>query len=359
MPVTGRISLFLNLTACLVLLSGCGENGYLLQSVKGHLQLMSRAQPIDEILAGNDEPPSVRNQLETVVRLREFAVDTLHLPDNGSYREYADLKRPYVVWNLTAAPEFSLEPSQWCFPVVGCVTYRGYFDQESAHNMAEKLAAKGFDVDVYGVEAYSTLNWFDDPVLNTFLMNDEIHLAALLFHEMAHQVVYVPDATAFNESFAKTVEREGLRRWFLGQKSHSLWQECQQRERQSADFQAFLGTLRRELQKVYLSSLPEEEKRLAKQRVIAHGHERYARLKEEWGGFAGYDSWMAKGINNARLASLDVYYELVPAFEKLLHNHDYDLTAFYAEVKRIGALPAAIRRSELEALAPGRKASLR
>ena len=360
MPVTGRISLFLNLAACLVFLSACGEHGYLLQSVKGHLQLMSHAEPIDEVLAGNNEPESVRSQLETVVRLREYAVETLRLPDNGSYHDYADLERPYAVWNLTAAPEFSLEPLQWCFPVVGCVTYRGYFSRDSAEAMAANLAAQGYDVDVYGVQAYSTLNWFDDPVLNTFLTGDEINLAALLFHEMAHQVVYVPGDTMFNESFAKTVEREGLRRWFLDQESHALWQECLHRDKLNTEFRAFLGKVSEELPIFYLAAVEDEEKRRAKHEVIARAYAGYARLKEGWrGDAAGFDLWMEQGINNARLASVATYHDLVPSFTNLLHNLDDDLTAFYAEVKRMGALSDAKRRAELDALTPGRKTSLR
>lgn len=358
MQIAARITLLLQLAACLLLLNACGDNGYLLQSVKGHLDLMARAEPIEEVLADRAAPDSVLSQLETVVRLREFAVHTLQLPDNGSYHDYADLERPYAVWNVTAAPEFSLEPMQWCFPVVGCVTYRGYFSQESANAMAASLAAEGYDVDVYGVQAYSTLNWFDDPVLNTFLIGDQIQLASLLFHEMAHQVVYVPDATTFNESFAKTVEREGLRRWFLAEQSTALWKECQQREQKFAAFQALLGNIRNELQDVYRSALQEQEKRTAKQQVIARGLERYARLKQEWGGYAGFDKWMEQGINNARLASVATYYELVPAFEALLQNVDADLAAFYAEVKRIGSLPEATRMAELQALSPRRKASL-
>jgi predicted aminopeptidase len=313
---------------------------------------MSHAEPIDDILASNDEPDAVIRQLETVVKLRAFAVDSLHLPDNGSYHDYADLGRPYAVWNLTAAPEFSLAPTQWCFPVVGCVTYRGYFDEKSARIMAEELAASGFDVDVYGVEAYSTLNWFDDPVLNTFLKNDEIHLAALLFHEMAHQVVYVPNATTFNESFAKTVEREGLRRWFLSNESQELWQECLKREKMAAEFQAFLSSIRTELQSVYLADLAVAEKRQAKNQVIARGYERYARLQEEWGGYAGYDQWMEKGINNARLSSVAAYHDLVPAFEALLQSVDYDLPTFYAEVRKLGAMPKDKRHVKLQALSP-------
>jgi len=352
MQIVSRVTLLLLLTVCLVLLNACGESDYLLQSFKGHMGLMSRAQPIDEILNSKDQPDIILSQLETVVRLRRFAVDTLHLPDNGSYHEYADLERPYAVWNLTAAPEFSLELKQWCFPVVGCVTYRGYFDENSARGMAEELSTRGFDVDVYGVEAYSTLNWFDDPVLNTFLQNDEIHLAGLLFHELAHQVVFVPDATTFNESFAKTVEIEGLRRWFLSQESHELWQECLQREKRSADFQDYLSNIRTELQTVYTSGLGDEEKRLAKNQIISSGYENYARLKEEWGGYAGYDRWMEKGLNNARLSSAAAYHDLVSAFQALMQSVDYDLPAFYAEVRELGSLPKDTRQVKLKSLSP-------
>jgi len=352
MQIVNRVTLLLLLAVCLVLLNACGESDYLLQSFKGHMGLMSRAQPIDEILTSKDQPDIILSQLETVVRLRRFAVDSLHLPDNGSYHEYADLEQPYAVWNLTAAPEFSLELKQWCFPVVGCVTYRGYFDENSARGMAEELSARGFDVDVYGVEAYSTLNWFDDPVLNTFLQNDEIHLAALLFHELAHQVVFVPDATTFNESFAKTVELEGLRRWFLSQESHELWQECLQREKLSADFQDYLSGIRTELQTVYASGLGIEEKRLAKKQIISRGYERYALLKEEWGGYAGYDRWIKKGLNNARLSSAAAYHDLVSAFQALMQSVDYDLPAFYAEVRKLGSLPKETRQVKLKSLSP-------
>ena len=358
MQIAGRVTLLLLATGGLLFLNACGESGYLLQSVKGHLGLMSRAQPIEEILASNGEPEIVLSQLETVVRLRKFAVDSLALPDSGSYHEYADLERPYAVWNLTAAPEFSLEMKQWCFPVVGCVTYRGYFDENTALVMAGDLSAQGLDVDVYGVEAYSTLNWFDDPVLNTFLKNDEIHLAALLFHEMAHQVMYVPDATTFNESFAKTVEIEGLRRWFHGMEFDGLWQESLLREKRSADFQEFLSGIRLKLQAVYTADLEGEDKRLAKQQIISQSHEIYARLKEAWGGYTGYDRWMEKGINNARLSSAAAYHDLVPAFQTLLQGVDYDLPAFYVEVKKLGALPKDARQAKLKSLSPRLNASL-
>jgi predicted aminopeptidase len=329
-----------------------------MQSVKGQWDLMSRAQPIDDILEQKSEPQNIRDQLTKVVELREFAVNSLKLPDTGSYREYADLERPYVVWNLVVAPELSLELNQWCFPVVGCVTYRGYFDEMSATTLARKYSVQGFEVDVYGVQAYSTLNWFDDPVLNTFLNNDDLHLAALLFHEMAHQVIYVQNDTVFNESFAKTVEMEGLRRWLQGTDSHDLWAQCLQREEQSTDFYKYLAEVRAELRLIYNSMLENDQKRLAKQQVLTKAYDEYESLKKSWHGYNGYDSWMRRGLNNARLSSMATYYELVPAFQTLLLQVDNDLQKFYFEVKTLGTLPENERHAKLKSLSPRLKAAL-
>jgi predicted aminopeptidase len=353
-----RLTYILSFVLCFFLLNACSERDYLLQSVKGQWDLMSRAKPIDDILEQNSEPQNIRDQLTKVVELREFAVNSLKLPDTGSYREYADLERPYVVWNLVVAPELSLELNQWCFPVVGCVTYRGYFDEMSATTLAQKYSVQGFDVDVYGVQAYSTLNWFDDPVLNTFLNNDDLHLAALLFHEMAHQVIYVQNDTVFNESFAKTVEMEGLRRWLQGTDSHDLWAQCLQREDQSADFYKFLEKVRAELHLIYNSMLENDQKRLAKKRVLTKAYDEYESLKKSWHGYNGYDNWMQRGLNNARLSSMATYYDLVPAFQTLLLEVDNDLQKFYFEVKALGVLPENERRAKLKSLSPRLKAAL-
>ncbi len=345
-PLTCIVPLVLSL----FLLNACSDRDYLLQSVKGQWSLMSRAQPIDDILEQNSESQNIRDQLIKVVELREFAVSSLKLPDTGSYRQYVDLGRPYVVWNLVVAPELSLKLNQWCFPFVGCVTYRGYFDEASATTLAQKYSKQGFDVDVYGVQAYSTLNWFDDPVLNTFLTNDDLRLAALLFHEMSHQVVYVPNDTDFNESFAKTVEMEGLRRWLQGSDSHDLWAQCLQREDQSADFYEFLAGIRANLGQVYASSLDNNQKRLAKQEILAHAFDEYERLKRRWHGYVGFDQWMQGGLNNARLSSVATYNDLVPAFQTLLRQVDNDLFKFYAEVKKLGKLPERERNARLKSL---------
>jgi len=313
---------------------------------------MSRAKPIEDILAQDTESENVRNQLSKVVRMREFAVNSLSLPDSGSYRKYADLERPYAVWNLVAAPELSLELQQWCFPIAGCVTYRGYFDEVSARSMAANFTAKGFDVYVYGVKAYSTLNWFDDPVLNTFLTKDDSHLAALLFHEMSHQIVYVQNDTAFNESFAKTVEIEGLRRWLQESASTDLWQQYLQREDQTADFHNLLATVRKDLNMIYASELDNAQKLLAKKEIIAKAFAEYEHLKQGWGGYAGFDRWMEGGLNNARLSSMATYYEQVPAFQDLLRQVDYDLNKFYANVKALASLPKNERLAKLNSLLP-------
>ncbi len=333
---------------CLLFLNACSESQYLAQCVEGHLSIMSKVKPIEDILAQETEPQNVRDQLTKVVKMREFAIHSLHLPDSGSYRKYADLGRPYVVWNLVAAPEFSLKLNQWCFPIAGCVTYRGYFDEASAVKMAKDLSSQGYDVDVYGVQAYSTLNWFDDPVLNTFLTDDDIRLATLLFHEMSHQVIYVKNDTIFNESFAKTVEMEGLRRWLQAYGSHDFWQQCLLREAQSANFNKFLGKVRAELRQVYASELDNDQKRLAKQDVIMRAFDEYEQVKQSWNDYDGFDQWMSGGLNNARLASMATYYELVPAFQMLLRQVDSDLNEFYVKVKALGSLPKNERHAKLE-----------
>jgi predicted aminopeptidase len=353
-----RTCFILPLLFAIALLTSCSDSAYLLHVAKGQWSLMTSAESIDDILTHDTERHDLREQLSKVVTLREFAVSSLGLPDNGSYREYADLERPYAVWNVVVAPELSLKLNEWCFPVAGCVTYRGYFDEQQAQTTAKAFSDMGFDVDVYGVEAYSTLNWFDDPVLNTFLDNDDIQLAGLLFHEMSHQVIYVQNDTVFNESFAKTVELEGLRRWFDSSDSQELWQECLQREKRSADFHKLLAKVRSDLTQAYASEQGNDQKRIAKEQILHSAVDDYESLKEHWNGYAGYDLWVQRGLNNARLSSAASYYELVPAFQTLLLQSGNDLENFYAEVKKLGALPKDERLARLKSLSPSLRASL-
>ena len=353
-----RLSSLAVFLLCVFLLNACTDSDYLMQCAKGQWLLMSQARPIDDILAEKTEPQNVREQLAKVVRIRAFAVSSLDLPDTGSYRKYSDLKRPYAVWNLVVAPEFSLKLKQWCFPIAGCVTYRGYFEEASARALGDDFSAQGYDVDVYGVQAYSTLNWFDDPVLNTFLNNDDMRLAALLFHEMAHQVIYVKNDTAFNESFAKTVEIEGLRRWLQVSGSQELWEIYLQREDRSAEFHQLLADVRTRLGRVYESKLDNDLKRSAKKEILQQAFVEYEELKKHWGGYVGYDPWMQRGLNNARLSSMATYYDLIPAFQNLLVYVDSDLQKFYAEVKVLGSLPKDERLAKLKSFSPHLTAAL-
>ena len=333
------------------LLVACTEVGYYAQCARGHLEVMRRSQPIDVWLADPSLDSNRRTRLESIAAARNFASTALALPDNGSYRKFADLERSFVVWNVVAAPEFSLEAKQWCFPVAGCVSYRGYFDEAAARREAALLATQGYDTDVYGVQAYSTLRWFDDPVLNTFLDGSPVQAAALVFHELAHQVVYVPNDSRFNEAFARTVELEGVRRWLKAHGSAEDWQQYQEQAGRAATFQQLLKTTRDRLAALYARAADDTDRRAAKAEILAEAASDYAGLKAAWGGYAGYDAWMARGLNNARLTSVATYHDLVPAFQGLLAASGGDLAAFYVRVKELGALPSGERLASLEGYA--------
>ncbi len=343
---------------CLGLLAACSETGYLLQSVAGHLNIMRRAEPIDEMLARGDLSPELHDQLSRAVALRKFANEQLHLPDNGSYRQYADLERPFAVWNVVAAPEFSLELKNWCFPFAGCVSYRGYFEESKARAMADKLNKQGYDTELYGVQAYSTLNWFKDPVLNTFLAGDELRLAALLFHELAHQVVYVPGETVFNESFAKTVEMEGLRLWLRSRGEDGQWERYQVYSARHAELQQMILEVCENLKRLYAKPMQADELRRLKGEALEDMGLRYKRLKESWGGYTGFDLWMSREWNNARLGSMLTYEDLVPVFRAILQEKSNDLSAFYAEVKSLAALSGPERLARLNTYRQSRQAAL-
>ncbi len=331
---------------------GCATFSYYGQAVRGHLDVMHRAQPIEARLADATTPPELRAKLERVLEIREFVARELGLPDNGSYRAYADLGRPYAVWNVFAAPEFSVEPRPSCFPIAGCVSYRGYYSEADAQAYAAGLRAAGDDVFVYGVPAYSTLGWFDDPVLNTFVRYPDAELARLVFHELAHQLVYVKGDTAFNESFAVAVEEEGVRRWLArhgGERGRAAY--AAGRERRS-EFVVLVLAYRAKLEALYREPLAPDAKRAAKARLLGALEADYRALRDaRWGGWPGYDRWFGQGVNNAQLASVATYEELVPAFRALLAREGGDLARFYAEVKALAKLDAPAREAALAALA--------
>jgi predicted aminopeptidase len=285
--------------------------------------------------------------------MREFAVRELKLPDNNSYRSYADLGRSAVVWNVVAAPELSLTLKTWCFPVMGCVGYRGYFERDAAEAMAAELRALGFDVSVYGVPAYSTLgrtSWLGgDPLLNTFIHWPEGELAKLIFHELAHQVAYASDDTTFNESFAGAVERIGARLWLERHGSEEARRADAEGAQRRADFRALTQRYRESLATLYASAITEEEKRQRKATLLAAMRGEHEQLKAtRWGGFAGYDGWFTRA-NNAALGVQAAYNELVPQFERLFERQGRDFERFYAEVQALAKAPKAERRARLAA----------
>jgi predicted aminopeptidase len=337
--------------AATALSSGCSTLGYYAQAAGGHLELVRKSQPVAEVEADPATPAPLRAQLKLSQRLRDFAVAELHLPDNSSYRRYADLHRDAVVWNVVAAPVLSLTLKTWCFPVMGCVGYRGYFSHDAADALAAELRAEGWEVDVYGVPAYSTLGWSNwlggDPLLNTFIGWPEGELARLIFHELAHQVAYASDDTTFNESFAVTVERIGGRRWLDLHGTTEARAQMERVEARRAQFKSLTLHWRGELERLYASDLPEPAKLARKAELMAAMRREYAELKATlWSGFAGYDAWFARA-NNATLGVQAAYDDLVPAFERLFEQSGGDLAAFYTRVQALAALPKAERRAKL------------
>jgi len=337
----------------LLALTGCTHVAYYVQSVSGQIDVWQRERAIDEIIADPATPDALREKLATVLRMREFASRELGLPDNASYRRYADLGRPYVVWNVFAAPEFSLKPVQWCFPVAGCVGYRGYFSKAQADEFAAQLAGRqGYDVFVGGVPAYSTLGWFSDPVLNTFIRYPDPGIARLIFHELAHQIAYVRDDTVFNESFAVAVEQESVSRWLARHGGPADKQIYARMQRHRDGFVRLVAAYRERLEALYASGQESESMRERKKQLFADLAHEYGQLKTKWDGFAGYDPWFARQPNNANLASVVIYTRKVPVFQALLAREGGDLPRFYAAVKALARLEKRERDEVMLKLAP-------
>jgi predicted aminopeptidase len=332
----------------LTVVGGCASPGYYLHAISGQIELLNKRRPVEVVLNDPATAPQTRQQLELVRRLRDFASRELGLPDNRSYRTYADLARPFVVWNVFATPELSLEPKQWCFVFAGCVPYRGYFAQDKAEKFAAGLKQDGYDIYVGGVPAYSTLGWFHDPVLNTFIHRSEADLAGLLFHELAHQVVYVSGDTAFNESFATVVELEGVKRWFERHGTAQQAEAYRQKIRRREQFTALVLEHKTRLAEIYASNLSDAEKRATKRKIFGELRNDYAALKRDWGNHADYDKWFEQDLNNAHLAAIGMYHQYVAAFQKLLAQHDGDLTVFYRLVEEITNLPKTDRDMTLQ-----------
>lgn len=338
-----------------LMLTACESVSFYTQAIRGQIAIFSKREDIADLVADPATDPVLKQQLEVVLDLRTFAESELSLPVSKNFSTYADIGRPYVVWNVFAAPEFSLSSRQWCYPVAGCVSYRGYFAEQDARTYAAELADDGLDVYVGGVAAYSTLGWFSDPVLNTVIRRDRYRLAALIFHELAHQVVYIPGDTEFNESFATTVELEGLKRWLDATGEDDAAERVAQANREKQYQQQFVGLVQSYMPRfaaLYASAAGEAEMRQGKQQLVSSLRDDYQVLKADWNGFDAYDNWFATDINNAKLNTVATYFNRVPAFEQILAQSGNDLEAFFQRIEVLAALSKEERNSYLDGLVP-------
>jgi predicted aminopeptidase len=345
---------FLMLGVLLGGLSGCSSINYYMQSISGQMEIWRKEKPIESLLQDPQIEPGLKVKLEDVLQIRQFASKELLLPDNQSYKVYANLERPFVAWNVFATDEFSVKPQEWCFPIAGCVGYRGYFSKSDAEQFADNLKSQGHDIFIGGVPAYSTLGWFDDPILNTFIHYSKPDLARLIFHELAHQLVYVPNDSVFNESFAVAVEQEGMRRWFAQYGSAEQREKFDLIHQRHTQFAALLLKYRKKLNDLYNSEAPLQEKRIQKNQLFTDLRVEYQQIKANlWNGYNGYDKWMAQDLNNAALLSVAIYSLKVPAFETLLKQKNGDLKQFYEAVKEMSAWPNEERNQRLSSLING------
>jgi predicted aminopeptidase len=334
------------------LLASCSTLNYYSQAAQGQLELLSDSRPIDDWIADPGTSSKLRLRLETARQIRRFAVSEMALPDNNSYKNYTALKRKYVLWNVVATPELSLKPLTWCFPVAGCVNYRGYYSKDAAEAYASDLKAEGNDVEVGGVPAYSTLGWFSDPLISTFINYPDAELARMIFHELAHQIVYAQGDSQFNESFASTVEEVGVERWMDRFGNPAMRDGYARYKSRKHDFLALLLKYRKALEQNYaVVDRSDNEKRAVKARLFMELKDEYQVLKGNWGGYAGYDRFFEQPLSNAHLASIATYEDFVPAFRAMLRR-DGSFPRFYKSVKRLAELDRKDRHRILKALAP-------
>jgi predicted aminopeptidase len=341
---------FVGVVAVSILLLSCEAISYYSQAARGQLQILFQREDIQRLLERDDIDASVRSKLLMILAIRDFAEEELLLPVGDNYLTYVDLEREYVVWNVFAAPEFSVDPVSWCYPVAGCVSYRGYFSEAAASNFADQMHRDGFDVYTGGVDAYSTLGWFDDSLLSTVISRTDHQLATLVFHELSHQLLYVPGDTTFNESFATAVGREGLNRWLEYNKQSNVVAQAQLENARQSEFVELVTAFRDKFDQLYAQELSDVDKRQRKQTLQEELRKEYQTLKSDWEGNISYDGWFSRSLNNAQLSTVSAYNDLVPVFDKLLENVDGDLAEFYASVIKISKLSEQARSSALEAV---------
>lgn len=334
-----------------IALSGCKVGGYYAQAIHGEYELLAHRKSIEKLIADTRTPVKLKEQLQLVQKLRTFARTDLKLPVDGNYDKYVDIHRKYVVWDVQAAPEFSIAPKTWHYPFVGTLAYRGYFSEKEARAYGERLRKEGFDVYVDGVEAFSTLGWFKDPILSTFINTGEPELAEILFHELGHKRVFASGDTDFDEAYATEVGQEGARRWLRMKGGSRLLDDYEALIARDSQFVHLIMATRERLQKVYGSLVDVAELRREKQKVFEDLLHQYADLKSGWGGYSGYDDWFSHDLNNAKLNTVANYYDYLPGFHRLLQENGGDLETFYAAVERLAKEPIDQRHQKLRELA--------
>lgn len=343
-----RLALLLVFTQAV---TGCSTVGFYRQAVSGQLAIMRSREPIQQLLEDGQLSPALHAKLQLVQEIRKFASEELDLPIQDQFTSYVDLGRPYAVWNVFATPEFSTQPMEWCFPIAGCVSYRGYFGEQDAEGYAQQLRSAGLDVYVGGVVAYSSLGWFSDPVLSSFITRADWQLASLVFHELAHQLAYVPGDTDFNESFATAVEMEGLSRWLTYKyplpEQGTLRTEVETFRARQAQFVLLIRQTTQDLEELYAAGGDPMELRSLKRQRLDELREDYVRLRAQWAGYGGYDQWFEGPLNNAQLATVTLYNRYLPFFQRLLGKQSENLGAFYTEVKKISKMPKQSREAVL------------
>jgi len=347
--------------------SGCHTLSFYGQAIKGQYQIFANEHPITDLKSDPRTSEPLKQRFELLEELRAFAQLELKLPIDDHYRKYVDLHRPFVVWNVEAAPEFSMQPKSWWYPLLGSLEYRGYFSKKGATNYANYLRAKGYDVSVGGVQAYSTLGWFKDPVLNTFIFEPDADLAEIIFHELGHQRAFARGDTDFNEAFATTVGEEGARRWLAAHSDKAAMDAYLGHLQRNNQFVHLVMGTRSELEAIYGDTrsaqgkviatkrnrgVPPEQLRQRKEQIMAKMKMEFGHLKQQWNGDTEYDWWFTHEINNAQLNSVAAYYDLVPSFERILATNGGDLEKFYQAVERLSKLTKKERHQQLQALAP-------
>ena len=327
----------------------CASTSYYLQSLNGHLDLLLRKQPISEILASQDTNMLLQGELEMALDIRKFASEHLALPDNDSYSEYADLERDFVVWNVFATPELSLDTKKWCFLLVGCLNYRGYYSKETATKYAQELEAQGYDVFVGGVTAYSTLGWFNDPVLNTMLGRDNHYLASVIFHELSHQKVYLKNDTPFNEAFAETIAQIGVQQWLDQHGTAAAKSIFLEKQSNEILFVNLILQYKKKLEYIYNLDTSVNDKRASKKLLLGQLVEAYESQYQAGENTGKYSTWLSSGMNNAKLATVITYQDYVSGFLALFHHVGGNYQNFYDLVTKLSKCDKVRRNSILEA----------